>query len=112
MASVHDRIKERRSEIGMTLLQLADQVGVKEATAQRWESGAIKNIPYNRIVEIANVLRCTPQYLMGWDIEEQPVPSEEDGLDSELIRRLAQLTPDEVAKVDAFVQGILAMRGE
>ena len=49
---------------------------------------------------------------MGWDIEEQPVPSEEDGLDSELIRRLAQLTPDEVAKVDAFVQGILAMRGE
>lgn len=61
MASVHDRIKERRSEIGMTLLQLADQVGVKEATAQRWESGAIKNIPYNRIVEIANVRPSWPR---------------------------------------------------
>lgn len=112
MASVHDRIKERRAEIGMTLLQLAEQVGVKEATAQRWESGAIKNIPYDRVVDIANALKCTPQHLMGWGIEEQPVPSKEDGLDSELIKRLTQLTPEEVAKVDAFVQGILAARGE
>ena len=110
MASIHEKIKERRAEIGLTLLQLANKVGVKEATAQRWESGAIKNIPYERIVDIANALKCTPQYLMGWDVEEKPASKEEDGLDAELIKKLTQLTPEEIAKVDAFVQGILAMR--
>lgn len=31
-------------------------------------------------------------------------------LDMSLIRRLVQLTPDEIEKVDAFVQGLLASR--
>lgn len=36
--------------------------------------------------------------------------SAEAALDEELIRRLALLTPEEAARVDAFVQGILAAR--
>ena len=109
MATIHDRIKQRRAEIGLTLLQLADATGVKEATAQRWESGAIKDISYARVLQLSEALKCTPQFLLGWE-EEKPITGEGDGLKEEVIARLMLLTPEELAKVDAFVQGLLASR--
>ena len=39
MAEINDRIKERRLAAGKTLLEVAEYLGVKEATAQRYESG-------------------------------------------------------------------------
>lgn len=66
MAILNERIKEMRAKRNMTLLQLADMLGVKEATVQRYESGVIKNIKYDTVVEIAKILNCSPIYLMGW----------------------------------------------
>lgn len=118
MIKLPERIKGRRKAIGMTLAQLADSVGVKEATAQRWESGNIKQIKYEMVEQIAVALGCSPVWLMGWTedvhgpIEGNPIPKDEDGLDAELIKRLAGLSPEEQMKVDGFVQGLLAARGE
>lgn len=42
MAEINDRIKERRLAAGKTLLEVAEYLGVKEATAQRYESGEIR----------------------------------------------------------------------
>ena len=39
-----------------------------------------------------------------------PTVTDEELLDDELISRLCQLTPEEMEKVDAFVQGLLAAR--
>lgn len=61
-----DNIKKRRKELNMTLLEVADALGITEATMQRYESGTIKNIPYENIEKISSVLNCTPQFLMGW----------------------------------------------
>jgi transcriptional regulator with XRE-family HTH domain len=70
MAIMHDRIKELRSRSGMTLAQIADALGTTEATAQRYESGkGIKSIPYEVIEKYANIFKCKPQYIMGWDDE-------------------------------------------
>lgn len=69
MASLQERIKERRTSLNKTLLEVAEFVGVKEATMQRYESGEIKNIPHEKIVSIAEYLNCSPQYLMGWTDE-------------------------------------------
>lgn len=118
MIKLPERIKERRKAIGMTLAQLADAVGVKEATAQRWESGNIKTVKYETVEQIATALGCSPVWLMGWteDVhgpeEEKPIPKDEDGLNAELVKRLAGLSPEEQMKVDGFVQGLLAARGE
>ena len=38
MAEINDRIKERRLAAGKTLLEVAEYLGVKEATAQRYEA--------------------------------------------------------------------------
>lgn len=64
---LNDRIKKRRLELGLTLAQVADLLGVKEATAQRYESGKIKNIKHETILNLSKILKCEPSYLMGWD---------------------------------------------
>lgn len=66
MKKVNERIKERRIILGLTLAEIADKLGVKEATVQRYESGEIKNMKHETIVELADILHCSPQYLMGW----------------------------------------------
>lgn len=71
MSALNNRIKEMRLARGLTLAQVADYLGVKEATAQRYESGAIKTIKYETIVNLANLFNCTPQYLMDWDREPE-----------------------------------------
>lgn len=66
MSLLQDRIKERRTELNLTLLEVANKLGVTEATVQRYESGEIKNIKHDMIVKIATILKCSPQYIMGW----------------------------------------------
>jgi transcriptional regulator with XRE-family HTH domain len=67
MGTLQDRIKQRRELLGLTLLEIANRLGVKEATVQRYESGEIKNIKHTTIVRLAEILHTTPTYLMGWD---------------------------------------------
>lgn len=69
MATLQDRIKNRRNSLGLTLLDVADMLGVKEATVQRYESGEIKNVKHETVVKLATILKCSPQYLMGWSDE-------------------------------------------
>ena len=66
MALINDRIKSRRQQLGLTLLQVAEALGVKEATAQRYESGDIKNIKHDTVLGLSRILHCDPAYLMGW----------------------------------------------
>ncbi len=67
MSILNDRIKQRRLALNLTLLQVAEQLGVKEATVQRYESGDIKNIKHETISQLAEILHCSPAYLMGWE---------------------------------------------
>lgn len=66
MGILNERIKERRLSLGLTLLEVAELLGVKEATAQRYESGEIKNIKHETIVSLSKILSCSPAFLMGW----------------------------------------------
>ena len=79
MSSINQRIKSRRLALGLTLSEVADQLGVKEATAQRYESGEIKNIKHETIAALAKILRCSPAYIMGWEeIAEKNEPPVSD----------------------------------
>lgn len=75
MAIINDRIKQRRLELGYTLLEMAEFLGVKEATAQRYESGAIKTIGHDTITKLSVFLKCSPSFLMGWEEKAVPVPA-------------------------------------
>lgn len=64
--NIGQRIKEVRESQGITLLQVANELGVTEATVQRYESGNIKNLKLDTITKIAIFLNVDPAYLMGW----------------------------------------------
>ena len=65
---INDRIWERRISLGLTLLNVAEQLGVKEATAQRYESGAIQTIRNSKLYPIIsdgmgrNISSCFPRF--------------------------------------------------
>jgi repressor LexA len=76
MSVLQERIKDKRLSLGLTLLEVADLLGVKEATMQRYESGEIKNIKHDTIVQLSNIFKCTPQYLMGWTNEDETLDNQ------------------------------------
>lgn len=67
---VKDIIRNRRLELGMTLKQVADAVGVSEGTVSRWESGDIDNMRRDRIAALSKVLRIDPLIIMGMEGDE------------------------------------------
>lgn len=64
--NINDRIKNRRLELGLTLKDLADKLGVAESTVSRYESSNIKNMGIDKLQDLARALSTTPSYLMGW----------------------------------------------
>lgn len=71
MQDIMKRMKTRREELNMSYQTLSDKVGISKSTLQRYETGYIKNMPVDKLEEIANALQVSPAYLMGWD-EEKP----------------------------------------
>lgn len=63
---MNEKIKNRREELGLTLQDVGDYLGVTKATVQRYESGEIKNIKLESIEKLAKILKISPAYLMGW----------------------------------------------
>ena len=84
MSNLSTVLKARRKDLGLTLAQIADEMGVSEATVQRWESGNIKSIRHNKVVKLAQLLDVSPAQLMGWDIE----PNKEESILDKTLRRL------------------------
>ena len=69
MGIANERMKALRSQSDITLRDMAERIGVSEATVQRYESGKISKVPYKAIVEYAKCFHVTPKYLMGWENE-------------------------------------------
>ena len=63
-------LKERRLELGLTMLELSKKVGVSEATISRWESGDIDNMKRDKIALLAKALDISPLLIVGIDDEE------------------------------------------
>lgn len=88
MSILNERIKQRRLALNLTLLSVAEQLGVKEATVQRYESGDIKNIKHETVAQLAEILKCSPAYLMGWENKD----SSDFGIDLTDLERKIILT--------------------
>lgn len=63
--SIGNLIKNRRIALGLTMKDVANAVGVSEATVSRWEAGEISNMKRNRISALANILNISPLEIMG-----------------------------------------------
>lgn len=74
MATIGNRILERRLELGMSQDELAHLVGYKDRSSiAKIESGE-RDIRQKKVVAFAEALRTTPQWLMNYD-DNQPQPN-------------------------------------
>lgn len=64
---VASRIKARRTQLGLTLEEVGNAVGVGKSTVRKWESGVITRIGSDKIDLLARALKVTPAELMGWE---------------------------------------------
>lgn len=69
------KIRDLRAKHGLTLEQVAQQVGVGRSTVRKWETGMIANMRRDKIEKLATALHTSPGYLMGWEIDEDVLPS-------------------------------------
>lgn len=67
MESVQDKIKKRRKELGLSLEDVAKALNVNRSTVLRYESKSIEKMPIDVIPPLAKILKCSPEYLMGWE---------------------------------------------
>lgn len=111
-------IHEYRIEHRMSMEEFAKQAGKSKqyiSILERNYNPSSKRPPVPTIETILAVSNA-----MGMDFDEVfnkldhdqkiklPANVDEELLDNELISRLCKLTPEELQKVDAFVQGLLA----
>ena len=60
MDDIGKKMFERRKELGLTLEEVGNAVGVGKSTVRKWENGMIKNMGRDKIVLLANVLKMVP----------------------------------------------------
>lgn len=71
---MNQRIKERRLALNMTQEELAHKLGMQKSAIAKYESGRVENIKRSVLAKMAELLECSPAYLMGWDDEEPQIP--------------------------------------
>jgi len=64
MCEIANKIKNRRQELGLTLEEVAQAVGVGRSTVRKWETGMIKNMGRDKIAALAQVLKINPVELV------------------------------------------------
>jgi transcriptional regulator with XRE-family HTH domain len=66
-------IKNHRNRAGLTMKELADLVGVSEATVSRWESGNIATMKHSQIANLCKALHISPALIVpGIDYPAEP----------------------------------------
>ena len=64
-------IAERRAELGLTLEQIGDAVGVSKSTVKKWENGYISNMKRDKIESLSRVLMIDPLSFITGDLAPQ-----------------------------------------
>jgi transcriptional regulator with XRE-family HTH domain len=62
-----ENIKNKRLELNMTLEEVSSKLRISKPTLQRYESGVISNVPFDKIELLADILQTTPSRLMDWN---------------------------------------------
>ena len=57
MSDIGKKISDRRKQLGLTLEEVGDAVGVGKSTVRKWENGIIKNMRMDKVKSLANVLQ-------------------------------------------------------
>lgn len=104
---IKDIIKQKRIERGYTMKELAQKVGVSEATVSRWESGNLATMKHTKIMLLSNALGISPAMLFA-SAPEPPAPTIKlTAQEEEHIKKYRQLTADGKLVIDNQIDFML-----
>ena len=81
MNKMHERITQRREELGLKKSHLAKLVGISAPTMGHWESGEIKKIEGNNLRNLANALGVSSDWILTGKDKKEYQPNTEPGPD-------------------------------
>lgn len=105
-----ERLKSRRVDMGITLQEVADIIGVEKPTVQRYESGKINKIDTITVEKLASAIKCSPAYLMGW--QSTPQIDQENNFnlnahEKELIHNYRAMNEEGQEKVVGYISDLV-----
>lgn len=103
--NIKDIIKQKRLECGYTMKELAEKVGVSEATVSRWESGNLATMKHTKIMLLAKALKISPAML--FDAPASP-PLSLSQQEETHIKKYRQLDADGKEEIDDLIDVKLA----
>jgi repressor LexA len=68
-----DRIRDLRKAKGITQIDMAKLLSTTKQTISKYEKGIVTNIPSDRIEAMARLLDTTPEYILGWEKNEEEI---------------------------------------
>lgn len=88
-------IEKRRKELGLTLEQVGNAVGVGKSTVKKWESGFIENMKRDKIALLADVLHISPVVLITgkYSSEQTKTPPPLTAEENKLLEAFGKLNP-------------------
>ena len=102
---VGSRIKRIREEKGISVIELAEKLGVSRATIYRYENNEIIKFPIGIVIPIAEALHVSPGYLLGWT--EDPGESKPDPSDIKEAMVLYEKYKNAIPQVQTAVEALL-----
>lgn len=106
---MYELIESLCKDRGINITQMCREADVPRGNLTDLKMGRQSGLSAKNLQKIASYFNVSVSYLLG---EEKEKPTgETDGLDSELIQLLMDLTPEEAAKTVSFIQGLIAGRG-
>lgn len=124
--NIGERIRKRREELGLTQEELAKKLGYKSRSSVNKVETARE--PSNKKVrQYAEILECSPAYLMGWKDESDLAQAELSLQDQqayaidtlysvfgdrevEHFKKYIELIPSYAKKVDSYTEKLLSMQ--
>lgn len=61
-----ERIKQRRKDLGLSQVDVADEMGVSKQLYYKYENDIVTNIPSDKIEALSRILQVSPAFIMGW----------------------------------------------
>lgn len=67
--NIGDIMHTRRQELGLTLEEVGDYVGVGKSTVRKWEHGEIENMKRDKIALLSKILKLSPLTFITGEVE-------------------------------------------
>ena len=111
-----ENIKTQRKRTGLTQQELADKLGLQKPAIAKYENGRVQNIKRSTLEKMADILNCSPAFLMGFE-ENILVERESASSSDEQYKRYAryldlfqQLNNDNQERLNKYAETLLSLQ--